>query len=48
MKNNKDIKDLDLVINFELAFDPEIHIHRIGRTGRADKEGIAVSLFMNN
>ena len=43
-----DIKDLDLVINFELAFDPEIHIHRIGRTGRADKEGIAVSLFMNN
>lgn len=28
-----DIKDLELVINFELAFDPEIHIHRIGRTG---------------
>ncbi|MDW3094798.1 MAG: ATP-dependent RNA helicase DbpA [Gammaproteobacteria bacterium] len=43
-----DIKDLDLVVNFELAFDPEIHIHRIGRTGRADKEGIAVSLFLNN
>lgn len=43
-----DIKDLDLVINFDLAFDPEIHIHRIGRTGRADKEGIAVSLFMHN
>lgn len=43
-----DIKDLDAVINFELAFDPEIHIHRIGRTGRADKEGIAVSMFMQS
>lgn len=43
-----DIKDLDAVINFELAFDPEIHIHRIGRTGRAGKEGVAVSLFMEN
>lgn len=43
-----DIKDLDLVINFELAYDAEIHIHRIGRTGRADKEGVAVSLFMQN
>ena len=41
-----DIKDLDAVINFELAFDPEIHIHRIGRTGRAGKNGVAVSLFL--
>ena len=41
-----DIKDLDAVINFELAFDPEIHIHRIGRTGRAGKDGVAVSMFM--
>ncbi len=41
-----DIKDLQAVINFELAHDPEIHIHRIGRTGRADKEGLALSLFM--
>ncbi len=39
-----DIKDLELVINFELAFDPEIHIHRIGRTGRAGMSGLAVSL----
>ncbi|HET8706720.1 MAG TPA: ATP-dependent RNA helicase DbpA, partial [Pseudomonadales bacterium] len=30
-----DIKDLAAVINVELAFDPEVHIHRIGRTGRA-------------
>ena len=41
-----DIKDLQAVINFELAHDPEIHIHRIGRTGRADNEGLALSLFM--
>lgn len=41
-----DIKELNAVINFELSPDPEIHIHRIGRTGRADKEGLALSLFM--
>ncbi|ATA23126.1 ATP-dependent RNA helicase DbpA [Brenneria goodwinii] len=39
-----DIKDLELVVNFELAFDPEVHVHRIGRTGRAGMEGLAVSL----
>ncbi len=41
-----DIKDLQAVINFELSPDPEIHIHRIGRTGRAGNEGLALSLFM--
>ncbi|MCW9014803.1 MAG: ATP-dependent RNA helicase DbpA [Gammaproteobacteria bacterium] len=41
-----DIKDLPVVINFELSPDPEVHIHRIGRTGRADNEGLALSLFM--
>lgn len=41
-----DIKDLQAVINFELPHDPEIHIHRIGRTGRAGQEGLALSLFM--
>lgn len=40
-----DIKDLQAVINFELSPDPEIHIHRIGRTGRAGNEGLALSLF---
>lgn len=40
-----DIKDLSAVINFELSPDPEIHIHRIGRTGRAGNEGLALSLF---
>ncbi|MFL5307850.1 MAG: ATP-dependent RNA helicase DbpA [Polyangia bacterium] len=39
-----DIEGLDLVVNFELPFQPEIYIHRIGRTGRAGKTGLAVSL----
>lgn len=42
-----DIKDLSAVINYELSPDPEIHIHRIGRTGRADKQGLALNLFHN-
>jgi ATP-independent RNA helicase DbpA len=40
-----DIKDLTAVVNFEITPDPEIHIHRIGRTGRAGNEGLALSLF---
>ena len=40
-----DIKDLQAVINFELSPDAEIHIHRIGRTGRAGNQGLAISLF---
>jgi len=40
-----DVKDLQAVINYELAHDPEVHIHRIGRTGRAGQEGLALSLF---
>ncbi len=32
-----DIKSLELVVNFELAWDPEVHVHRIGRTARAGK-----------
>jgi ATP-independent RNA helicase DbpA len=39
-----DIKELSAVINFELPRDPEIHIHRIGRTGRAGEQGLALSL----
>ncbi|VAW70105.1 ATP-dependent 23S rRNA helicase DbpA, partial [hydrothermal vent metagenome] len=41
-----DIKDIHAVINYELSPDPENHIHRIGRTGRAGNEGLALSLFM--
>ncbi|UQY36402.1 ATP-dependent RNA helicase DbpA [Pseudomonas fulva] len=39
-----DIDGLDMVINVELARDAEIHIHRVGRTGRAGEKGMAVSL----
>jgi ATP-dependent RNA helicase DbpA len=39
-----DIKELPAVINFELAFEPDVHIHRIGRTGRAGSKGLALSL----
>lgn len=40
-----DISDLDGVINYHLAQDPEVHIHRIGRTGRAGQTGWAASLI---
>ncbi len=39
-----DIKALPLVINAEPARDPEVHTHRIGRTGRAGEPGLAVTL----
>ena len=40
-----DVKGLDAVINVELAHDSEVHIHRIGRTGRAGESGLALSLI---
>ena len=40
-----DIKSLQAVINYELPRDPEIYVHRIGRTGRAGEKGIALSIF---
>ena len=39
-----DIKELEAVINVDITPDAEIHLHRIGRTGRADQEGWAFSL----
>jgi ATP-independent RNA helicase DbpA len=39
-----DIKELPAVINYELAFEQEVHTHRIGRTGRAGTKGLALSL----
>lgn len=41
-----DIKDVSHVVNFEMPDVPEDYIHRIGRTGRANKDGIAIS-FVN-
>jgi len=43
-----DIKSLSAVINFELPRDPDIYVHRIGRTGRAGEKGIALSLFIDS
>ncbi|MEO8803584.1 MAG: ATP-dependent RNA helicase DbpA [Rudaea sp.] len=39
-----DIDDLAAVINYELPPDPDIYLHRIGRTGRAGRSGLALSL----
>ena len=39
-----DIDDISHVFNYDLPDDPELYVHRIGRTGRAGKTGIAISL----
>jgi len=39
-----DIAELGAVINVDVTPDPEVHIHRIGRTGRGDAEGLALTL----
>ena len=39
-----DIAGLEMVINVELSRDAEVHIHRIGRSGRAGEKGLALSL----
>lgn len=39
-----DIKELPAVINFDLAFEHDVHIHRIGRTGRAGNKGLALTI----
>ena len=40
-----DVNDLTHVINYNLPDDPEIYIHRSGRTGRAGKKGISITLI---
>ncbi len=42
-----DVKGLDLVINYEVPQHPEIYVHRIGRTGRAGRKGVAISLTID-
>jgi ATP-independent RNA helicase DbpA len=39
-----DVQGLEAVINVDVTPDPEVHIHRIGRTGRGDAEGLAITL----
>ena len=45
MARGLDIPDISHVFNFEIPEVPEQYIHRIGRTGRADKEGISISFY---
>ena len=40
-----DIDDISHVINHDLPTDPEVYVHRVGRTGRAGKSGVAISLI---
>ncbi|QHJ11756.1 ATP-dependent RNA helicase DbpA [Paraglaciecola mesophila] len=39
-----DIKEVNAVISYHITPDPEVHIHRIGRTGRAESKGVALTL----
>jgi ATP-independent RNA helicase DbpA len=41
-----DITDLPMVINFDMAANADTHLHRIGRTGRAGRHGVALSLCL--
>ncbi len=40
-----DIDNVAAVINYQVAHDPEVHTHRVGRTGRAGNSGLALTLF---
>ncbi len=43
-----DVKGVDLVVNFDMARKGDDYVHRIGRTGRAGEQGLAVSLIAPN
>lgn len=43
-----DVNNIDLVINFDFPQDNEIYVHRIGRTGRAGKDGLAITLIQGS
>jgi superfamily II DNA/RNA helicase len=38
-----DIEDIDLVVNYNVPADPEDYVHRIGRTARAQSDGVAIT-----
>lgn len=40
-----DIESLDAVINYHIAREKEVHVHRVGRTGRAGSKGMALTLY---
>ncbi len=41
-----DVLDISHIINFDLPMDPENYVHRIGRTGRMGKDGVAISFVL--
>lgn len=43
-----DIDDVDVVFNYDVPNDAEYYVHRIGRTGRAKKSGLAIMLVKSN
>jgi len=43
-----DIDDISHVFNYDVPNDPEAYVHRIGRTGRAGKDGVAITLITPN
>ena len=40
-----DIEAVDMVINYQISRDSEVHVHRVGRTGRAGRHGVASTLY---
>jgi len=43
-----DVQDVSLVINYQMAGTIEAYVHRIGRTGRAGKTGVAITFLTND
>ncbi|KZT60424.1 pre-mRNA-splicing ATP-dependent RNA helicase PRP28 [Calocera cornea HHB12733] len=43
-----DVQDVSLVINYQMANTIEAYVHRIGRTGRAGKQGVAITFLTND
>ena len=48
MSRGIDIKDINLIINFDVPQDAEDYVHRVGRTARADATGVALTLVNEN
>jgi ATP-dependent RNA helicase RhlE len=40
-----DVDDIEVVVNFDVPTDPEVYVHRVGRTARAGAEGLALTLM---
>jgi len=48
MSRGIDIKDISLIINYDVPNDAEDYVHRVGRTARAETEGVALTLISEN